>query len=103
VLQVSWLLLALLQDQPGNRHIRQFRDACEHAALMGGVVSSSSSSSSGGSGGSGNGSGVSVITSSIHSIGISSNERSKEVTLGLVGLAASNHGLLSMLNYWPNP
>jgi hypothetical protein len=42
VLQVSWLLLALLQDQPGNRHIRQFRDACEHAALMGGAVSSSS-------------------------------------------------------------
>ncbi|WIA13888.1 hypothetical protein OEZ85_002460 [Tetradesmus obliquus] len=37
--QVSWLLLALLQDQPGNRHIRQFRDACEHAALMGGAPS----------------------------------------------------------------
>jgi hypothetical protein len=32
---VSWLLLALLQDQPGNRHIRQFKDACERAALTG--------------------------------------------------------------------
>jgi len=38
-LQVSWLLLALLQDQPGNRHIRIFKDACERAALTGTWVS----------------------------------------------------------------
>ncbi|KAF8066184.1 PI4KB1 [Scenedesmus sp. PABB004] len=36
--QVSWLLLALSEDQPGNRHVRLFRDACEHAALSGGAV-----------------------------------------------------------------
>jgi hypothetical protein len=36
---VSWLLLALLQDQPGNRHIRLFKDACERAALTGTWVS----------------------------------------------------------------
>eukprot|EP00775_Hariotina_reticulata_P003444 gene3444-3715_t len=33
--QVSWLLLALLQDQPWNRHIYQFREACERAVLTG--------------------------------------------------------------------
>jgi hypothetical protein len=34
----SWLLLALLQDQPGNRHVAALRDACERAALTGGEV-----------------------------------------------------------------
>jgi hypothetical protein len=36
--QVSWLLLALFQDQPNNNHIQLFRDRCERAALQGSWV-----------------------------------------------------------------
>lgn len=36
--QVTWLLLALHQDQPGNRHLALFREKAELAALCGAWV-----------------------------------------------------------------
>lgn len=38
-LQASWLLLALCQDWPANRHLQLFREKCEQAALTGQWVS----------------------------------------------------------------
>ncbi len=33
--QVYWLLLAISQDNPKNRHAAEMRDRCERAALEG--------------------------------------------------------------------
>jgi hypothetical protein len=37
--QTYWLLLAISQDQPKNKHIAEARDRCEQAALEGYWVS----------------------------------------------------------------
>ena len=33
--QVNWLLLALVQDNPKSKHVEQLKERCEKAALEG--------------------------------------------------------------------